>query len=136
MKKGCVKQTKNMEIDGLKSIKSLGEESTYKFQGVLENYKREHKLVLENASKEYLRRIAIIWFSPLSDHSKVTATNQFALPVLSYLMWTQRWPLAQLQQVDRVARKIIVEFGGNHPQGSTAILYMSRKCGGGGGGEV
>ena len=45
-------------------------------------------------------------------------------------MCTQTWPLAQLQQVDREARKIIVEFGGKHPQGSTAILYMSRKCGG------
>ena len=96
-----------MEIDGLKSIKSLGEESTYKFLGVLENYKQDDKLVLENASKEYLRRLAIILSSPLSDHSKVTATNQYALPVLSYLMWTQTWPLAQLQQVDREARKII-----------------------------
>ena len=119
-----------MEIDELKSIKSLGEESTYKFLGVLENSKQEDKLVLENASKEYLRRLAIIWSSPLSDHSRVVVTNQYALPVLSYLMWTQTWPLAQLQQVDREARKIIVEFGGKHPQGSTAILYMSRKCGG------
>ncbi|XP_068726388.1 uncharacterized protein [Montipora capricornis] len=119
-----------MEIDELKSIKSLGEESTYKFLGVLENSKQEDKLVLENASKEYLRRLAIIWSSPLSDHSRVVATNQYALPVLSYLMWTQTWPLAQLQQVDREARKIIVQFGGKHPQGSTAILYMSRKCGG------
>ena len=130
VKRGCVKQTENMEIDELKSIKSLGEESTYKFLGVLENSKQEDKLVLENTSKEYLRRLAIIWSSPLSDHSRVVATNQYALPVLSYLMWTQTWPLAQLQQVDREARKIIVEFGGKHPQGSTAILYMSRKCGG------
>ena len=86
MKKGCVKQTENMAIDALKSIKSLGEERTYKFLGVLENYKQEDKLVLENASKEYLRRLAIIWSSPLSDHSKVTATNQYALPVLLYSM--------------------------------------------------
>ena len=70
VKKGCVKQTENMEIDGLKLIKSLGEESTYKFVGVLENYKQEDKLVIENASKEYLRHSAIIWSSPLSDHSK------------------------------------------------------------------
>ena len=39
-KKGCVKQTENMEIDGMKSIKNLGEDSTYKFLGVLENYKQ------------------------------------------------------------------------------------------------
>ena len=77
-----------------------------------------------------MRRLAIIWSSPLLDHSKVTATNQYALPVLSYLKWTQTWSLAQLQQVDREARKIIVEFGGNHPQGFTAILHMSRKSGG------
>ena len=44
-------------------------------------------------------------------------------------MWTQTWSLAQLQQVDREAKKIIREFGGKHSQGSTAILYMSRKCG-------
>ena len=81
VKRGCVKQTENMEIDELKSIKSLGEESTYKFLGVLENSKQEDKLVLENASKDYLRRLAIIWSSPLSDHSRVVATNQYALPV-------------------------------------------------------
>ena len=127
VKGGCVKRMEKMEIDELKSIESLGEESTYKFQGVLENSKQEDNLVLENASKGYLRRLAIIWSSPLSDHSRVVATNQYALPVLSYLIWTQTWPLAQLQQVDREARKIIVKFGGKHPQGSTAILYMSRK---------
>ena len=128
VKRGCVKQTANMEIDELKLIKSLGEESTYKFLGVLENSKKEDKLVLENASKEYLHRLAIIWSSPLSDHPKLVATNEYALPVLSYLMWTQTWPLVQLQQVDREAKKIMADGGGNHPQGSTAILYMSRKC--------
>ena len=128
VKRGCVKQTENMKIDELKSIKSLGEESTYKFLGVLENSKQEGKLVLENASKENLCRLAIIWSSPLSGHSKVVATNQYGLPVLSYLMWTETWPLAQLQQVDREARKIMVDGGGNHPQGSTAILYMRRRC--------
>ena len=53
VRRGCVNQAKNMEIDELKSIKSLG--STYKFLGVLENSKQEDKLVLESASKEYLR---------------------------------------------------------------------------------
>ena len=80
------KKMENIEIDELKSIKSLGEESSCKFRGVLENSKQEDKLVLENASKEYLRRLAIIWSSLLSDHSKVVGTSQYALPVLSYLM--------------------------------------------------
>ena len=49
VKRGCVKQTDNMEIDEVKSIKSLGEESAYKFLDVLENSKQEDKVLLENA---------------------------------------------------------------------------------------
>ena len=40
------------------------------------------------------------------------------------------WPIANIQQLDQEGRKIIVENGGNHPKGSTAVLYMSRKLGG------
>ena len=65
VKRGCVKQTEMMEIHELKWIESLGKESTYKLLGVLENSKQEDKRVLENASKEYLRRFANIWSSPL-----------------------------------------------------------------------
>ena len=45
-------------------------------------------------------------------------------------MWTQTWPIANIQQLDREGRKIIVENGGNHPKGSIVILYMSRKLSG------
>ena len=58
------------------------------------------------------------------------ASNQFALPVLGYLMWTQQWPITDLQQIDREARKIIVENGGRHPCGSNALLYLLRRKGG------
>ena len=45
-------------------------------------------------------------------------------------MWTQTWPRAGLQQMVREARKVVVENGGNHPVGSVAQLYISRKNGG------
>ena len=50
--------------------------------------------------------------------------------IIIILLWTQTWPIANIQQLDREGRKIIVENGGNHPKGSIAILYMSRKLGG------
>ena len=80
----------------------------------------------------YLKRVSVIWSSPLSDHNRITATNQFALPVLAYLMRTQKWPIADLQQLDRETQKIMVENGGKHPLGSKALLYLPRKVGGGG----
>ena len=55
---------------------------------------------------------------------------EFAMPVLSYLMWTQHWPLTELRQIDRDTRKIIVESGGKHPLGSTALVYLPKEKGG------
>ena len=73
-------------------------------------------MVLECAAREYLRRLSIIWSSPLSDFNRVAASNQFALPVLGYLMWTQHWPITELKILDREVRKIIVENGGETPR--------------------
>ena len=45
-------------------------------------------------------------------------------------MWTQRWPITELKQIDREAHKTVVENGGKHPCGSTSLLYLSRDKGG------
>ena len=111
-------------------VTTLEEGRQYKFLGVLETLVQEEKMILELAAKEYLRRLSVIWSSPLSDYNRVVASNQFALPVLGYLMWTQHWPVTDLKIVDREARKIIVENGGKHPGGSTALLYLPREKGG------
>ena len=39
--------------------------------GVLENVRQDERLALACAAKEYLRRISIIWSSPLSDCNRV-----------------------------------------------------------------
>ena len=51
----------------------------------------------------------------MTDYHRAGASNQYALSVLTYFMWTQTWPLADLQQLDGEARKVIVENGGNYP---------------------
>ena len=76
-------------------IQSLKEGLQYKFLGVLENVKHEDNLVLQNAENVYVERLSVIWSSPLSDHNKVLAINQFAL-LATYFMWTQVWTFADL----------------------------------------
>ena len=85
-----VSDNSGMILDETASIPSLEDVKQYKFLGVLQSVLQEDKLVLECAAKEYLRRMSVIWTSPLSDHNRVTASNQFALSVLGYLMWTQQ----------------------------------------------
>ena len=108
----------------------MAEGSHYKFLGVMENTKQDDDLSLQIAGKAYLQRLSLIWSSPLSDYNKVQASNQFAMPVLSYRTPTQCWPVVELKRLDREARKVIVENGGKHPLGSTALLYLPRMLGG------
>ena len=106
---------------------NLEEGDQYKFLGVLESVRQEERILLDFAARELLRRMSINWSSPLSNHNRVTASNQFAFPVLGYLMWTQQCPVTELKRLDREARKIVVENGGKHPSGSTAILYKRER---------
>ena len=100
-----------LRLDDSARVPEIEEGEQYKFLGVLESVIQEERLSLECAAKEYLRRMSVIWTSPLSDHNRVTVSTQFALPLLSYLMWTQHWPLTELSKIDREALKIIVENG-------------------------
>ena len=76
---------------------------------------QEEKLALESVAKVYLKKLSVIWSSPLSDINRVRASNHYAMPVLTYLMWTQHRPITELRGMDREARKIICENGGKHP---------------------
>ena len=69
-------------------VESLKPGTSYKFLGVQETVTQDEKLALECAAKVYLRRLSVIWSSPLSDINRVRASNQYAMPVLIYLMWT------------------------------------------------
>ena len=84
-----------MRMEETTTITALGEGKHYKFLGVLENVRQDERLALACAAEEYLRRISIMWSSPLSDYNRVQATNQYALPVLRYLMWTQHWTIRE-----------------------------------------
>ena len=91
MKKGALDQTtSDMKLDESAVIARLKDGEQYKFLGVQENLRQEDKLVLNCAAEIYLKRVSVIWSSSLSDHNRITATNQFALPVLAYLMRTQK----------------------------------------------
>ena len=67
-------------------VESLKPGTSYKFLGVQETVTQDEKLALECAAKVCLRRLSVIWSSPLSDINRVRASNQFTMSVLTYLM--------------------------------------------------
>ena len=72
-----------MPVDQSMCISDLEEGNQHRFLGVLQSVRQEERMLLECAGKEFLRRMSIIWSSPFSDHNQVTASNQFALPLLA-----------------------------------------------------
>ena len=70
-------------LDGSARVPDLEDGKQYKFLGVLESVTLEDRLSWECAAKEYLRRMSVMRTSPLPDDNRVTASNQFALPLLS-----------------------------------------------------
>ena len=121
-----------LRVDKSMCVSDLEEGNQYKFLGVLESVREEERMSLECAAKEFLHRMSIIGSSPLSDHNRVTDSNQFALPVFGYQMWTQQWSVTELKKSDKEARKIIVQNDGKHPGNSTVIPCTPREKGGGG----
>ena len=75
-----------MKLDQSSVVESLKPGTSYKFLGVQKTVIQDEKLTLESAAKVYLRRLSVIWSSPLSDINPVRASNQYAMPVLIYLM--------------------------------------------------
>ena len=96
-----VNDAAGLKLDQTSVVQSIKEGSSYKFLGVREIVKQDERFALVSAAKVYLQRLSVIWSSPLSDFNRVIATNQFALPVLNYLMWTQHWSITELRAVDR-----------------------------------
>ena len=127
-----VEDTESLAFDEASVIKCLEEEAQYKFLGVLESIRQEDQIAFKLAAEVYLNRMSIIWSSPLSDFNRIVyvASNQYALPALTYLMWRQHLPIMELQRIDREKRKIVVEQGEKHLLGSIALCHLARQCGG------
>ena len=81
--------------------------------------------VFDQVSKEYLKRLNVIWFSNISIPRKIKGTNTFVLPVIQYHMWTAEWRLNDLRQLDRETREVIQEYGGMHSSGSTKLFVRA-----------
>ena len=125
--RGKVSKGEDLLIEANGSISVMESSDKYKFLGKYENFEQ---LDMFTFQKEYLRRLNIIWSSPLSVPRKLTASTVFAMPSLEYFMGTSDWLIADIQNLDRKSRKVVEMHKGKHISESTALLYLPQKCSG------
>ena len=102
IKRGKIMQEQTqMPISHTEFIPLLQNSDLYKFLGKQENATHLEEIVTREASKEYLRRCAVICSSPLTIPRKIAWTNNFAVPVVQYQMWSSTWRMEDIRKLDR-----------------------------------
>ena len=105
----------NITLESGTKIECLKDAETYRFLGVPEAEKHDTTNLFEIITKKFKQRMNVIWSSPLYDVNKVIASNQFAIALVGYYMWSEKFNLNNLRQIDRDIRAILNKNGAKHP---------------------
>ena len=131
IKRGKIGQEQTqMPISHTEFIPLLQNSDHYKFLQKQENATRLEEIVTRESSKEYLRRCAVIWSSPLTIPRKRASADNFAVPAVQYQMWSSMWRMEDIKKLDRDTRKSIKNNKAMHRQESNASLYLQKSKGG------
>ena len=123
-------ETENIVLEDNIEIKELDFETSYKYLGIEENAVIEHRKMREKLGAEYLRRVKKIFKSQLNTKNKVTAINQYALPVVGYSMGIVNWPQDSCKDLDVKTRKMLKLHKITYRTQCLDWMYLPRSKGG------
>ena len=130
MKSGKRQLTDEMELPNKVKIKTLVENETYKYLGILEDDTIKQAEMKEKNLKKYLRRTRKLLEKKLNRRNLIKGINTWAVPHVRYsglfLMWTRD----ELKQMDQRTRKQMTMYKALRPRDDVDRLYVSRKEGG------
>ena len=113
MEKRKIVKSVGIEFPDGKVIKSLQEDESYKYLGILilkADKSLEEKMKL-NVLKEYIRRLRKGLKSKLNGGNLVRGINTWAVPLLRYSAAFVSWRKSEMQAIDRKTRKLFTIYG-------------------------
>ena len=130
MKSGKRHMTDGMELPNHDKIRTLGENETYKYLGILEADIIKQVEMKEKIRKEYLRKNRKLLERKLSSRNLIKGINSWAMPLVRYSGPFLKWTRDELKQMDQRTRKLMTMHKALHPRNDVDRLYVSRKEGG------
>ena len=130
MKSGKQQLTDGMELPNKDKIKTLGENETYKYLGILEADTIKQVEMKEKIQKEYLRRTRKLLETKLNRRNLIKGIITWAVPLVRYSGPFLKWTRDELKQMDQRTRKLMTMHKALHPRDDVDRLYISRKEGG------
>ena len=126
MKSGKRQQTDGMELPNKDKIKTLTENETYKYLGILEADTIKQAEMKEKIQKEYLRRTRKLLETKLNSRNFIKGINTWAVPLVGYSGPFLKWTRDELKQMDQRTRKLMTMHKALHPRDDLDRLYVSR----------
>jgi len=117
-------------LDEERKIEQVARGGTYKYLGIEQLFKPDHKAVRERLTKTYAKRLHRIWSSGLNSKHKVNATNTWAVSVFRYFFTQVKWSEKALKELDILTRRIMRRYKCHHRSASVERLYIRRISGG------
>ena len=116
-----------MELQNQDKIKTLGENETYKYLGILEADSINLVEMKDEIQKEYLRRTRKLLETKLDSRNLIKGINTWAVPLVRYSGPFLKWTRGELKQMDQRTRKQMTMHKALHPRDNVDRLYVSRK---------
>ena len=129
-KSGKRHMTDGMELPNHDKIRTLGENETYKYLGILEADTIKRVEMKDKIRKEYLRRTRKLPETKLSRRNLMKGINTWTVPLVRYSGPFLKRSRDELKQMDQRTRKLMTMHKALHPRDDVDRLYVSRKEGG------
>ena len=130
MKSGKRHMIDGMELPNHYRIRTLKENETYKYLGILEADTIKQVQMKDMIRKEYPRRTRKLLETKLSSRNLIKGINTWAMPLVKYSGPFLKWTREELKQMAQRIRKLMTICKALHPRDDVDRLYVSRKEGG------
>ena len=129
MKSGKRHLTDRIELANQDKIRTLAENETYKYLGILETDTIKQVGMKDKIQKEYLRRTRKLLETKLSSRNPIRGINTWALALVRYSGPFLKWTRDELRQIDQRTRKLMTMHKALHSRDDVDRLYVPRKEG-------
>ena len=130
MKSGKRHLTDGIELPNQDKIRTLAENETYKYLGILEADSIKQVEMKDKIQKEYPRRTWKLLETNLSSWNLIKGINTWAVPLVRYSGSFLKWNRDELRRMDQRTRKLMTMYQALHPKDDVDRLYVPRKEGG------
>ena len=129
--KSCKRHlTDGMELPNQDKIRTLAENETYRYLGILEADTIKQVEMKNKIQKEYLRRSRKLLETKLNSRNLIKGINTWAVSLVRYAGPFPKWTRDEISQIDQKTRKLMTMHKVLHHRDDVDRLYVPRKVGG------